>query len=405
MDLKMKRAAIRAEAQAILDGAKSANVELTAEQFAAVEAKGAEITDLNSRIERAEKAAAFEAEFASIPADVVDAPVKGDRKVAAKSLGEHVLKSAPEFKSARHNNVVAFAAPEFKAAGDLTTVNGRSYVDQDSTAYGLDRRIPTVADLLTPGSLSGNTLAYTTIVGVEGAPGVTAEGAQKPKVTYTPIQVLEGLSKIAGLTDVSDEMIEDEEYVVTLINNELVADLVLVEEDQLLNGNGINGNVKGLLNRSGIQVEVSANTDDNAPAIHRAKRKVHTASNRRADAIVINPVDYENEKLRKDANGQFLGGGMFSGAYGTSYLDEPAMWGLRVIQTNAIAEGTALVGSFASATLLRKGGIKVDRSSENKNNFELNTVTFRAEERVGLKVVKPHAFVKITLSDVAPIAA
>jgi HK97 family phage major capsid protein len=401
MDLKAKKAALVAEARTLIAAAKAAPEGPSEADMTAIDAKNAEITNVTAAIERAEKAAAFEAQFAAVDADVVEAPVKSDRKVAAKTLGQHLVKTAPEFKSARHNNHNAFETPEFKAAGDLTTVGTRTYVDQDNVVVGLDRRIPTVASVLTPGTLSGNTLAYTVIEAVEGSAGATAEGGQKPKLTFKPKRVLEGLSKIAALTDISDEMIEDEEYVVSAIDNELVNELIIEEEDQILNGDGALPNVLGLLNRSGLQTETAANEDDNADAIHRAKRKVHTATNRRATAIFINPVDYEKERLRKDANGQYVGGGMFTGSYGTAFVDEPNMWGLTTIQTTAIAEGTALVGDFNSVTLLRKGGIKIDRSSENKDNFEKNVVTLRAEERVGLKVPKPYALVKVTLSDVA----
>lgn len=405
MDLKMKKASLVAEAKAIMDGAKAAGLELTSEQITAIEAKSTEIADLNGRIERAEKAASFEAQFSAVPSDAVEVPEVKSAKTA-KTLGDHFVKSAPEFKNARHNNHVAFEAPDFdaKAAGDVTVTDGRQTVINDTNVIGLDRRIATIANLLTPGTLSGTTLAYTVITAVEGAPGITAEGGQKPKVHYKPVQVREGLSKVAGLTDVSDEMIEDEQYVVSQINNELVADLVLAEEDQLLDGDGVYPNVKGIMRRTGVQTEAAADKTDNSDAIYRAKTKVHLATGKRATAVMINPLDYERERLRKDVNGQYIGGGVFTGAYGTMYVDEPNLWGLATLQTPAMAEGKALVGDFTSATLLRKGGIRIDRSAENRDNFEKNVVTLRAEERIGLKVPKPHAFVVVTLSSAAPAA-
>lgn len=404
MNLKQKHAALMAEARELVVAAKSATDGATEAQIAAIEAKQAEIVEVKAAIDRAEKAAAFEAEFAAVPADVIDEAPAGKAPKGAKSLGEHFVKSAgAAFKNARSNNHVAFEAPEFKAATDVTTVGTRTYTDNDPQALGLDRRTPTITDLTSTGTLSGNTLAYTILEGREGDLAAVGEGQEKPKVHYTPVQVREGLSKIAGLTDVSDEMIEDEDYVVSLINSELVADLLLEEEDQLINGNGVYPNVRGILNRNGIQTEDSANADDDADAIFRAKQKVHTVTNRRATGLMINPVDYTRERLRKDGNGQYLAGGAFVGAYGTAYVDEPGLWGLPTVQSNAVPVGKAIVADFKAITVLRKGGVRVDRSAENKNNFETNTVTLRAEERIGLKVPKPAAIVVVNFFNSAAV--
>ncbi|WP_281247321.1 phage major capsid protein [Corynebacterium phocae] len=45
------------------------------------------------------------------------------------------------------------------------------------------------------------------------------------------------------------------------------------------------------------------------------------------------------------------------------------------------------------ATVLRKGGIRVDARDSNVDDFEKNLVTLRAEERLGLMVPRPAAFV------------
>jgi HK97 family phage major capsid protein len=81
----------------------------------------------------------------------------------------------------------------------------------------------------------------------------------------------------------------------------------------------------------------------------------------------------------------------------------PAIWGLPTVVTPAIAKGTVLVGAFSDATLFTKGGVKTAISLENKDNFETNKGTLRAERRLALKVPRAHAFVKVTLSS-APAA-
>ena len=66
--------------------------------------------------------------------------------------------------------------------------------------------------------------------------------------------------------------------------------------------------------------------------------------------------------------------------------------------TNSMPKGTCLVGAFRQgATVLRKGGLRVDSTNTNADDFDNNLVTLRAEERVGLMVPLPAAFVKVTL--------
>ena len=73
----------------------------------------------------------------------------------------------------------------------------------------------------------------------------------------------------------------------------------------------------------------------------------------------------------------------------------PPVWGLKTVTTNAaVPEGTYVLGNFRQgATVLRKGGVRVDSANQNQNDFEHNLITLRAEERLGLVVPAPAAFV------------
>src|SRR5690606_5969633 len=96
--------------------------------------------------------------------------------------------------------------------------------------------------------------------------------------------------------------------------------------------------------------ETAADNTDNADALYRAATKVSTATGLTADAIVINPADYEALRLRKDGNEQYYGGGFFTGPYGNGEADwQPPIWGRRTVVTPAVAAGTAVVGAFATA--------------------------------------------------------
>ncbi|UUE23818.1 phage major capsid protein [Rhodococcus qingshengii] len=418
MNLKEKRAAKLAEAKAIVDGAKAAKAELTEEQTAAIAALVAEVETLDASIAKAKEAAetlsaldALADASAEGGADPASDEPKSHRAggVKVRSLGEHFVKEAgPTLLQFRgRGQRFSINAPEFKAAGDTHALTGWSagvpyLTDFDKTIMQAYRPQLVIADLLGKGQISGNAISYLVEGAAEGDFANVAEGTQKPQMHFVnPTAVVDALKKIAGWIKITDELIEDAPFLKTEIDGRLLYKLANFEEQQLLNGSGVGQNQTGILNRSGIQTETSANLEDNPDAVFRAITKISTASALNADGIVINPADYQKFRLSKDANGQYFGGGFFSGQYGQGgILENPPLWGLRTVVTPAIATGTVLVGAFGSAaTLYRKGGVSVEATNSNEDDFTNNLVTIRAEERVALAVRQPLGFVKLTLSN------
>ena len=127
--------------------------------------------------------------------------------------------------------------------------------------------------------------------------------------------------------------------------------------------------------------------------------KVQTATGMAADSIIINPVDYQALRLSKDANGQYYGGGFFSGLYGVGGIDfQPPIWGLKTVVSAAVAAKTVVVGALKPAsTVYRKGGVRVESTNSDQGKFTKDIVTTRIEERLALAVRVPAAIVRTTL--------
>lgn len=408
MNLKEKRAAALTAAQAIVEGAKAAGRDLTADESTTLDTHVTEVKGIDAQIKQAEKSADLIKSIGEL-APEQETPAAA-QATAAKSLGEHFVKSAGDRIKSLNERGVTVVAPEFKAATDpqsspvLSTPGTMNVSQVDQTIISI-RKAPVIADLLGSGTITGNAITYFVEGAREGTITTVAEGGQKPQIHYVdPTPVTDALAKIAAWWDVTDEMIEDLGFLVSEINRRAVYDLLQVEQTQILNGNGTAPNLRGLLNRTGIQTEAAANRTDNADAVYRAITKVQLGSDLAADGLVINPTDYQTLRLGKDLNGQYFGGGYFGGPYGNSGLEwEPPVWGLRTVVTTAIAAGTALVGNYAqAATLYRKGGVTVESTNSHASNFTTNKTTFRVEERVALAVRKPSAFVKVTFSAAAP---
>lgn len=417
MDPKEKLAALIKAAREVAEKAKQEGRGFTADEQTDVDAKMAEITELKEMIAGAEKSAgvfaALDSMAASIPGkDDVTPGGKGGGGVEAKSLGEWFVKHAhAKMIETKGQTGVTVGAPEFvKANTDNHVVGGWTdgapfLTEFDRTIIQALRIRLTVADLLGQGTLSGNAISYLVEGAMEGDFATVAEAGAKPQIHFVnPTQVTDALKKIAGWIKLTDEFIEDADFLKSEIDNRLLYKLGYFEEQQLLNGPGTGSTVLGLLNRSGIQTEASASfattPTDWPDAIFRAMTKVEVNSGYPADGLVIHPTDYQTFRLQKDANKQYYGGGFFQGQYGIDGIpDKPPLWGLRTVVTPAIAAGTVAVGAFKSvATVYRKGGVRVETATQHASDFTSNLLTIRAEERVALALRVPLGVCKVTLT-------
>lgn len=407
MDLKAQRAAAFEKAQAL-----SAKGVTSAEDIATLESLIAEVKSFDTQIELAAKSASTVAALgALVTKSDDDAPtVPASPRGKSASLGDEFLKAVggvEGLKSVASRKGELGATDFFSKASPNTTTSGQ-YSDILTTVTrnvtGQTRESLSIADLLSALSISSNSITYWAEKPKTGGFATNAEGAQKARTKYDFDYIHETVSNLAGLTNITEEMMADADFLVSYINSVLTYDLLLAEEQQLLNGDGNGTNLKGLLNRSGVQSIASANVDDNARSIYKAFTAIHVATMREADGIVINPLDYERERLATDKNGQYFGGGVFGGAYGNgNFIVNQPLWGRPTVVTTAIAQGTVLVGNFKSASVLRRSGVRVEAFRENGTNVETNEITIRAEERLGLMVPKPAAFVKVSLSDAAAV--
>ena len=311
-----------------------------------------------------------------------------DLKMEYTNIGEHVAAHLAE-AGINAKQKFNYTAPAFKAAAPMVIPSGvkPAITDYDKNVYGA-RRPLVVADLFSSERISGNALTFfVESATVEGGPAYTTEATEKPMMSFgDPTPVTVALAKIASYMKESDEMIEDASWLADAINGRGLYQHELAVESYL---------VTALSGTSGIGTGNLLTPD----GIFNALMTVQTNSGFAADAILINPTDYANLRLRKDQNGQYLGGGFAFGGYGNGAVElQPAIWGIPTVITPAVGVGTCIVGAFkAGASVVRKSnGVVVDIANQNEDDFIKNLVTILIEERLALAVRRPSAFVKIT---------
>jgi HK97 family phage major capsid protein len=193
-------------------------------------------------------------------------------------------------------------------------------------------------------------------------------------------------------------VLDDEPTLRGIIDNELLYGLRLVEDDQILNGDGTGSNLTGVRETSGIQTSAwsdGVTGDTRIDAIRRAITKSLLAYYE-PTGIVVHPNDMEDLELTKDGESRHLM------VMSVSMGAEARLWRLPMVATPAITEGYALVGAFGiGATLYDRmeGTIRV--AEQHSDFFIRNAVAILAEERLALAVKRPESFVEVEF-DAAP---
>jgi len=341
-----------------------------------------------------------------------------------KSIGEEFLAS-DEFKSLQGGRNGANMPSPFQYSGSLTT-SGYGVKDIYSAMpsgtpgqFGSIQRDPIVIppqrtkrvrDLFPTRTTSAAIIEYFRMTGFTNNAATVAERggtpetfAAKPQSTMTFEGAQAPVRTIAHWEAAHRNVLADEPQLRSIIDNELMYGLRLQEDAQILSGDGTGENLTGVLNTTGIQTydwsdgALSPVPDTKADAIRRAATLSFLAYYE-PTGVVLHPNDWEDIELTKDSNGQYLV------AVSVAMGGEPRVWRLPVVETPAIAEGTALVGAFGTgAQLYDREQANIRISEQHSDFFVRNAIVVLAEQRLALAVKRPEAFVKVSF-DGAPEA-
>lgn len=225
--------------------------------------------------------------------------------------------------------------------------------------------------------------------------GMVAEGAAKPQSNVTFDSVTDMIKKIAVWMPVTDEALDDVPQLYSYIQELLRYDLKLAEEGQILKGDGSGNNLNGLMTQaSAFDAALSKTGDTAIDTIRRAIYQVRKQSKRGADAVVMTELDWMNIELQKDGENRYL----FANLQG---LVMPVLWGRPVVASDSMDEGDGsttggefLTGSFAQGARIYDRMAYTFKVGMINDDFVKNQRVLLVEERLGLAVRRPYAFVK-----------
>lgn len=435
-------AAAAKAAREIAEKADNEGREMTADERATFDQKFAEATDKKSQADVAKKDAEV-MDQAKALADLVGMPdsAKGDldaqlrnatRDQVRKSLGAEIVGS-PQFKAAMEQfdgghipagtpfrtapiGVKSFIRSKSLFTGASDTSGGAFVVaEQTGIQEMLGRREYRLRDLVSVRTTGSDTVEFvrqtshtnnaaeTAEATSSAAPTVTVDGnaqsgvalvnnaggGYKPEGAWAFERVTATVKTIAEWVPATKRSLSDAGQLEGLINDELRKDIEEREDTQILNGDGSGENLTGILNTSGIQTQ--SFSTDLFQSVRKGITKAKTVGRVNPTGIVMNPSDVELVDLAQDANDRYYGLGPFA-------MGPRTLWGVPVVESEAITAGNALLGDFSKAVLWDREQTTVTMTDSHADFFVRNLVAILAEERVAFAVTRPKAFVNVDIS-------
>jgi len=336
---------------------------------------------------------------------VNELPVVEEAPAGVKTIGEQFTETAA-YQNYMSNGVKGVdSQAEFK-----TTLNTTGYPPESLRAPGILEtalRDPNaVIGLFDQIQTDQNAFVYLEETTFTNNAGEIAESgdissANESALAFT--ERTESIRKIATFLPVTDELLADVAGIQGYVNSRLTTMMTLRMDNQLLNGDGSAPNLTGVLNKSGINTFAYGSYTGELRKIgqiYQAITEIRKDAFIEPDAVIMHPSDWYNivtTTSSVETSGSRNPLFVVAGGFGADVA--PTIWGLKVVPSTAIAEGTMLVGKFGggdAAQIVSRQGVDLAVSDSHSDFFAKNQLAIRLTMRMGFVVYKPTAFCSIT---------
>lgn len=203
----------------------------------------------------------------------------------------------------------------------------------------------------------------------------------KPESTFTFENRLSPVATLANTIRMSRQILDDVPGLRSMLASRLLFGLKELEDQQLLNGTGVNGEVVGLI-PSAIPSGGAVTPPLLADAVLAGIEALAVAGYL-ATGVVLNPVDWA---------------GLIKGKAADAFLLQSSgvrtIWGFPLVLSPKMPANQFLVGDFTQCQIFDREEAAMLIATMNKDDFIKNMLTARAEERFAFVVYQPGAFRK-----------
>jgi HK97 family phage major capsid protein len=250
------------------------------------------------------------------------------------------------------------------------------------------RRPPSVLDLIPVRPTSNAAIVYMEQTIRTNLAAEATEGAVLGEAALVYTQVTVPVENVGTWMPVTGQQLEDVDQIQGIINDELTQMLREVIDSQILNAAAATPpSLRGILANARIQTRGFAG--DYFDTSFNAAKDVRITGRSTPSAYIFHPNDWAIIRLARTVEGIYILGNP------NEVVDR--LWGLQVVQSDAIAEKVSLCGAFADwVKLYEKRGVVVEMSDSEGTNFSHFIFAVRATVRVANVLLRPCAFCRFT---------
>lgn len=404
----------REELKSIFDGADE-NGKYTADQKESIAKANADLADMVDELKIEETKVKNEKalELDNQPVNEMPVPPTEEKK-SFKTIGEQLAES-DAYKAYTEQGVKGVDSKgDFSPYEYKTTLNTTGYPPESLRTPGILetalRDPDSVIGLFDQIETQQNAYVYleeTTFTNNAGSVAEAADISTSNEGALAFTERTESIRKMATFLPVTDELLADVAGVQGYVNSRLSTMMKLNMDNQLINGNGTAPNLTGVLNKSGINTfDYSSYSGELARLgqIYQAITEIRKDSFTEADAIVMHPSDWYQivtsvTDITTTSSGAAAKNPLFVVAGGFGADAAPRIWGLKVVPSTVIAEGTALVGKFGggeAAHVVMRQGVDLAVSDSHSDFFAKNQLAIRLTMRLGFPIYRATSFCSIT---------
>lgn len=258
----------------------------------------------------------------------------------------------------------------------------------------------TLRDVITVSGTGSDLVEFTRISSFTNNAAPTAEATTgaldstsglKPESALTTEIVKEPVRSIPHWIPITRRAMMDAPQMEGYVNDLLMQGVEIVLEDQMITGDGAGENLTGLDNTPGITIQnpvLTSGAVDLLKTTRQARTKVRTQGRSRPTAYLMHPNDWEQfDVLSAPNSGNFYFGGPLN-------MGQPRLWGVPVIESEAVLEGTFYVGDMKQAVLWDREQASIRVSDSPDNYFLRNLLAILCELRAAFGVLRPSAIVR-----------
>jgi len=226
------------------------------------------------------------------------------------------------------------------------------------------------------------------------AAAMVAEGGTFPESTAAWQTYTVQLKKVGDMLPWTDEFEYDDAFLVSELQQFLLINVGLVKNSQLINGDGTGNNLSGIITVAPTYTPVAAAISDASIydlfVILRQTIEAQTGAKYRTNFALMNIVDINRYKLKKDANENYIMPPFYDAA--GNRID-----GVTVIEDNAVTANTMFIGDVNYTRFYAADGVVVKHGYIN-DDFRTGTERLRVYERCLflIRTVDRTGFLKVT---------